>query len=306
MKSCVTILGRILLASAATILAATNASAAFRAYVASTGNDLDPCSIQQPCRLLPAALAAVDPGGEIWILDSANFNTGTVNINKSVTILAIPGAVGSLVGNNGDAISINTAGVQVTLRNLVFVNLAGASNNGVTFTQGASLTIRDSSFTGMPNAAVYINFTGMKGQIINSTFDRNAVAVRVFSGLVSLYNNNIMNSSIAVEAAGPGFTGGSGAGTFPPQGTTRVRIDGGNILNSGTVFHMDSAGPRPQSGGCNGSNIFLHADNGGFHINILDWTTYINVTGASDHNVGCTNPLYDIQGYQGSTGGYAY
>jgi hypothetical protein len=66
----------------------------FRAYVASTGNDANPCTLGAPCRLLPAALAAVADGGEIWMLDSANFNTSTVNIAKSVTILAVPGAIG--------------------------------------------------------------------------------------------------------------------------------------------------------------------------------------------------------------------
>src|SRR6476659_4072782 len=80
----------------------------FRAYVASDGNDANPCTLQQPCRLLPAALTVVADGGEIWMLDSANYNTGQVNVTKSVTILAIPGAVGSVVATSGgDGITIN-------------------------------------------------------------------------------------------------------------------------------------------------------------------------------------------------------
>ncbi|HWD36582.1 MAG TPA: hypothetical protein VG840_10505, partial [Casimicrobiaceae bacterium] len=47
----------------------------FRSYLSLAGNDANPCTLQQPCRLLPAALAAVNAGGEIWMLDSANFNT---------------------------------------------------------------------------------------------------------------------------------------------------------------------------------------------------------------------------------------
>jgi hypothetical protein len=57
--------------------------------------DTNNCTVGAPCRLLPAALAAVGSGGEIWILDSANYNTGPVTIGKSVSILAIPGAVGT-------------------------------------------------------------------------------------------------------------------------------------------------------------------------------------------------------------------
>jgi hypothetical protein len=276
-----------------TLLAAGTAQGAFRAYLASNGSDLDPCSLQQPCRLLPAALTAVDPGGEVWMLDSANYNTGNVSVTKSVTILAIPGAVGSIVGNSADGLSIATAGVKVVLRNLVFVNLAGASNNGITMTNGTSLTVLDSIFYNMPNAAIYINNNGIKAQIIGSKFVNNAVAVRVFGGVVAMVNNELLNSAIAIEAAGPGHTGASGNATYPPNGTTRVYVTGGNILNSGTVFHMDSAGPR-QSGQCNGSNIFFNNP-----IQILGFTTQVNVTtpGSSDLNSGCSPGQFTIDGY---------
>src|SRR4051794_14557867 len=76
-----------------------SAHAIFRAYLSVNGNDMNACTLPAPCRLLPAALAAVDAGGEIWMLDSANFNTSLVSVTKSVTILAIPGQLGSLVGN---------------------------------------------------------------------------------------------------------------------------------------------------------------------------------------------------------------
>ena len=76
--------------------AATHAQL-FRAYLAPDGLDTNPCTLAAPCRLLPAALAAVASGGEIWMLDTANYNTATVTIGKSVSILAVPGAVGSVV-----------------------------------------------------------------------------------------------------------------------------------------------------------------------------------------------------------------
>jgi hypothetical protein len=86
---------------------------------------------QHPDRTVPAAaaaLTAVASGGDIWMLDSANYNTGTVTIGKSASILAVPGAVGSLVAlNNGPAISITAAGLTIALRNLVIGPLAGAA-----------------------------------------------------------------------------------------------------------------------------------------------------------------------------------
>src|SRR3954470_1497815 len=88
----------------------------FRTYLSSAGSDSNPCTVAAPCRLLPAALNAVSSGGEIWMLDSANYNAGNVNIAKSVSIMAAPGAVGSIVAVGGvPAITINTPGVKVAL-----------------------------------------------------------------------------------------------------------------------------------------------------------------------------------------------
>jgi hypothetical protein len=117
--------GAIAVAAALLLPAAAHAQL-FRSYLARGGNDANPCTLPDPCRLLPAALAAVADGGEVWMLDSANYNATTVNVAKSVTILAVPGALGSVVAASGPAISIATAGVKVALRNLVIVPLPGS------------------------------------------------------------------------------------------------------------------------------------------------------------------------------------
>jgi hypothetical protein len=129
----------------AMLLATASAHAQlFRAYVASDGNDANPCTLPQPCRLLPAALNAVASGGEIWMLDSANFNASSVSVSKSVTILAVPGALGSLVDNVGPALSIAGTGVKVALRNLVIVPLPGATAaSGIEMTDGSELTVEN-------------------------------------------------------------------------------------------------------------------------------------------------------------------
>jgi hypothetical protein len=117
---------------AAISFAATSANAQlFRSYLSLSGSDSNPCTLPAPCRLLPAALAAVADGGEIWMLNSANYNAaavGAVTINKGVKILAIPGEMGSVLGANGDALIINAPGKDVTLRNLVVLNFGGGIN----------------------------------------------------------------------------------------------------------------------------------------------------------------------------------
>jgi hypothetical protein len=130
----------------------------FRAYVSSSGNDANPCTLPQPCRLLPAALGAVSDGGEIWMLDSANYNAAQVDVTKSVTILAVPGVVGSVVATGTHAINIATAGVKVTLRNLVIVPLPSTGGtDGIHMTDGAGLTVENCLIANMGGTGVSVN-----------------------------------------------------------------------------------------------------------------------------------------------------
>lgn len=147
----------------------------FRAYLSIEGSDANPCTVAAPCRLLPAALAAVAAGGEVWMLDSANYNTGTVNIDKSVTILAVPGAVGSLVAASANAINVATAGVNVTLRNLVIVPLTGATGtfSGIEMTAGASLVVDRCVIANMSNIGIFVR-TPARVRIVDSTVRGNA------------------------------------------------------------------------------------------------------------------------------------
>jgi hypothetical protein len=138
-------LPRYALALAAALMLPAQAQAlVFRAYLSSTGTDNPSCALATPCRLLPAALAVVASEGEVWLLVSANYNIAQVDVTRSVTILAVPGALGSVVATNGSAIRIATAGVEVTLRNLVIVPLPGANGlYGISMTAGAALTVDD-------------------------------------------------------------------------------------------------------------------------------------------------------------------
>jgi nitrous oxidase accessory protein NosD len=99
--------------------------------------------------LLPAALTAVQSGGEIWMLDSANYNTATVLVEKGVTILAVPGALGSVVADlQSDALLIST-NEAVTLRNLNIRPLPGNTHRtGVSKNSAGTLTIQDCNIFG--------------------------------------------------------------------------------------------------------------------------------------------------------------
>jgi len=155
----------------------------FRAYLASDGSDSSPCTLPQPCRLLPKALSVVADGGEIWMLDSANFNTGTVDIQKSVSILAVPGAVGSIVATSGPAIFVEGA-LTVSLRNVVIAPLIGATATDGVYAWGgfATLTIDNSLLARLPGNA--IRMVGQsKLRVINTLIrDNGGYAVHVGNG----------------------------------------------------------------------------------------------------------------------------
>ncbi|HZZ93151.1 MAG TPA: hypothetical protein VFE23_11355 [Usitatibacter sp.] len=145
----------------------------FRAYAASYGNDSNPCTVAAPCRLLPAALAAVQDGGEIWLLDSANFNSGgAVAINKNVSILSVPGQVGSIVAVGGaNAINIG-AGLTVALRNVSITSNANSPGaDGIDMTTG-KLSVQGSTIS-VPLAAIHasgIGFLSVHDTVIRDSF----------------------------------------------------------------------------------------------------------------------------------------
>jgi hypothetical protein len=237
------------------------AQAAFRAYLASDGNDANPCSLAAPCRLLPAALTAVDVGGEIWMLDSANYNSAQVEVTKSVSILAIPGALGSVVAiGGGNGLNINTAGVKVSLRNLVIVQL-GAGNFGVNFTNGSELTILNCEIANHPGmgGAIYAASSGGK-LTIKDTIIRNSQAglyiangmqavldrVRVENNSMGIYSGNsrlAVNNSV-ISGNGSGITVNANGNSTSYGTIARSEISGnayGVVVQGGFTAMADPA-----------------------------------------------------------------
>jgi hypothetical protein len=189
-----------------------SAHAIFRAYLSVNGNDMNACTLPAPCRLLPAALAAVDAGGEIWMLDSANFNTSLVSVTKSVTILAIPGQLGSLVGNNGTAISISGAGIEVTLQNLNILSIAPFGDIGVLIGNASKVTIADCNIFGFKSSPNQIGIWITPGanspqvSIIRTTVRNNS------TGIIAAGNAHVtISKSHVVSNVGIGVWATSGA-----------------------------------------------------------------------------------------------
>jgi len=197
------------LASVAALLMCGAAHAqSFRAYLSSSGNDGNPCTVAAPCRLLPAALTAVASGGEIWILDSANYNAGTVGITKSVTILAVPGVVGSFVAFGGGAALVMSGGVDVKLRNMAVVNnVTNSGTDGIQIT-GGSLDVAESQFAVPGNAITATNATvrvhhAVFRDLTNGIVAHGSSTVDVWnSRFTNIYSTGIYARADSASAAG--------------------------------------------------------------------------------------------------------
>ncbi|HZZ92809.1 MAG TPA: right-handed parallel beta-helix repeat-containing protein [Usitatibacter sp.] len=236
---------------------AANAQA-FRAYLASYGNDANPCTAAAPCRLLPAALNAVADGGQVWILDSANFNQGTINVTKSVSILAIPGAVGSVVAVGGaPAMSIGVASLKVGLRNLVFANNAlSPGTDGVVVTAGSRVSLEGCLLENLPGTGVRVAGQGATVNIENTTFRDmgggsvsaavgakvSVVASRMLGGVPAIFAAAASAGTASISVVDSTIAGGDteqdgiSVDSSASNGNALIDVSRSSVLNSGTAL----------------------------------------------------------------------
>src|SRR5947209_10892299 len=122
---------------------------ASRTWVSGVGDDANPCSRTAPCKTWAGAISKTANGGEINALDPGGF--GAVTITKSITLDGGGGQVAStlVAGTNGINVAAQPTDV-VTLRNIRLDGLLGngsnsanAGVNGVSFTSGQRLEIRN-------------------------------------------------------------------------------------------------------------------------------------------------------------------
>jgi len=148
-------------------LASAPAHARARVFVASYGNDSNPCTFGSPCKTFQVAVNAVDAGGEVTAIDSAGF--GPISINKAVTITSPDGVEAGIVANAGaDAIDINAGPSDAIVLRGLTLDGAGTARNGIVFTAGGSLivtncTLQNFAFDGS-------NLTTGNGILMQPTF----------------------------------------------------------------------------------------------------------------------------------------
>ena len=139
----------IILLAALSALIVTPAQARPQTFVASYGNDANPCGRVLPCRLIDRAMVETDTNGEVTVLDSANYDP--ITITKSISITAPPGIYAGIAVPSDEisGVTINANGINVVLRGLTITGNSqddGTTNSlsaGILMTAGAKLSIEN-------------------------------------------------------------------------------------------------------------------------------------------------------------------
>lgn len=129
---------KIILAAILVTFASPAFAQATRTWVSGVGDDVNPCSRTAPCKTFAGAISKTAVGGEINVLDSAGY--GTVTITKSITIDG-SGAHASILAALVNGVTINGAGITVTLRNLSINGANTTTGNGVRIINAAAVII---------------------------------------------------------------------------------------------------------------------------------------------------------------------
>ncbi len=145
--------------AAAWFLSACELSAlANRVFVsARAGSDSNACdNILTPCQTFAGAVAEVNPGGEVIVLETGGY--GPVTLAHAVTIDAPPGVLAFIHPPSGAAVTINAgAGDTVVLRGLV---LNGGSADGVLASTVGRLVVEECAISGFPGSGIVMTSAG--------------------------------------------------------------------------------------------------------------------------------------------------
>lgn len=188
----------------ALLIAAATAYGAQRQFVASTGADINPCTLPQPCRSFGVAVAAVDAGGEVVVLDSAGY--GPVTITKSVSILSPAGIYSGIsVPSGQDGIAVSGAGVRVKLEGLTINGTGG--NYGIRMLSGTEIIISKCSIRNMLQDGINITGPAFAWVYESKSTDNSGNGFSIINGAVTIDSSNFENNALSGVVVSNGSTG---------------------------------------------------------------------------------------------------
>jgi hypothetical protein len=191
-----------------------------RTYVSGLGDDSGPCTETAPCRTFQTAVGLTLAGGQIFVLDSANY--GPVTIDKALTIVS-EGGVAGILATKGVGIKVYAgANDVVTLRGLD-IDGGGTATYGIYFSSGQALSIQKSSVRGFASSGINFAPTAASALLVSDSLLTNNTSQAVLiapsgSGSASGTVNRVRAS-------------GNGVGIFASGANAKLMV---NEVNAGT------------------------------------------------------------------------
>lgn len=261
------------------LVSASSFAATARSYVASYGSDASAptnCGPTAPCRTFAAAMGVTNAGGEIIVLDSAGY--GTLNVTKSISIIAPEGIYAGLVAApGGTAVSVATAGVVATLRGL---NIAGqGAGFGISMTAGSELHVERCNVSGFGSGIGLSIAAAARVTVTQSTFRGNDTAIAAGHGA----NLSISDSRILENQYDGIVLAGGSAGAV-----TRIGI--ADTVITGSLWCVDNYAAAGTTGTINATRVTASGCDKAFYNEPLGTGT-INVSGSmvTGNNYGFVN-----------------
>jgi hypothetical protein len=158
----------VIAAALACSLFTVSAYARARVFVASYGNDSNPCTFGSPCKTFQVAVNAVDTGGEVTVIDSAGF--GPIIINKAVVVTSPAGVEAGIVPTSGgDGITIAAASTDtIVLRGLTLEGNA-TSNHAINVTAAGNVEIYNCAIRNFASEGIVVQSSTLISVLISET-----------------------------------------------------------------------------------------------------------------------------------------
>jgi len=220
--------------SAAVLLALIAAgpvgASAPRTFVATSGSDANAsanCAPASPCRTFAAALAVTAAGGEVIVVDSGGY--GPFTITQSVSITVPQGVYAGIAVSSGTGITIQTAGVSVTLRGLT-INGTGGSV-GIEYDAGTTLSLQGVTIAGFSSAGInYLANASSNLLLVDSVIRDCATGIHsIDAGWIEIVNTKFLGTQ---TGSAKSMANGLVVGNSQGSGFYRVHVVD-SIVNGG-------------------------------------------------------------------------
>jgi hypothetical protein len=192
-----------------------------RTFVSGAGSDNNPCTFSSPCRTFQTAFNATSAGGEIDVLNPADY--GPLTIDKALSIEGHGFAgIGSAVGQNPTGIEIRAGEKDTINLSGLIIEGTGTEFAAIKYDGGKFLTIKDCVIRNFGDYGILIEAGGTSGGF--SIWD--TVVSNVSPGIqVSPTGSAVVSGSITRTKVYNTTTGIAVAGIYTTGATLDVVVE---------------------------------------------------------------------------------